>query len=233
MLEKVFLFLILLCIVYYAIRSTSRYEHKKKCTLREWQKMNKDVSNLIVQASVVDGSDSEQSFPIGMGYKYKGQQMKGPHDQIVMCAIMTVTDQRRRPHGKNRNTIVKTLEKNGIQNTYTDKYFDDLPKYKFVVSPEGNGIDCHRHYEALIAGCIPIVEHNDHIEEKYQGCPILYTKDYTEITEAYLSKKYEEMIDTEYDFSRLMLDYYDEETKKEIKKCGNFWMKTHNGKEWY
>ena len=195
--------------------------------------MDKDVSNMIVQASVIDGSDSKQPFPIGMGYKYSGQQLKGPHDQTVLCAIVTETDKKRRPYGKNRNTIVKTLEKNGIQNIYTDNYFDDLPKYKFIVSPEGNGIDCHRHYEALIAGCIPIIEHNDHIEEKYQGCPILYTNDYTEITEEYLTKKYNEMIDTEYDFSKLMLDYYDEETRKEIKKCGNFWMKTHNGKEWY
>jgi hypothetical protein len=150
-----------------------------------------------------------------------------------MCAVLTDTDQRRRPNGTNRKGIVQTLEKNGILNTYTDNYFEDLPKYKFVISPEGNGIDCHRHYEALMAGCIPIVEYNDHIQHKYQGCPILYTKDYTEITEEYLSKKYEEMIDTEYDFSRLMLDHYDEETIRKIKTCGNFWMKSLNGKEWY
>jgi len=227
------LFLILFCIVYYIIVSTSRYETKKKCTLREWQKMDTDVPNLIVQASVIDGSDSEQPFPIGMGYKYKGQQMKGPHDQIVMCAVVTETDQRRRPNGTNRKEIIQILDKNGIKNKLTDTYFDDLPKYKFVISPEGNGIDCHRHYEALIAGCIPIVEYNDHIREKYKGCPILYTKDYTEITEAYLSQKYNEMLDTEYDFSKLMLDYYDEETRKEIKECGNFWMKSTTGKEWY
>lgn len=229
------LFFILLCIVYYIIvtQSKSKYDTKKKCTLREWQKMDTDVPNLIVQASVIDGSDSEQPFPIGMGYKYKGQQMKGLHDKTVMCAIVTETDKRRRPSGINRKEIVQTLEKNGIQNKLTDTYFDDLPSYKFVVSPEGNGIDCHRHYEALIAGCIPIIEYNDHIQEKYQGCPILYTKDYTEINKEYLTKKYNEMIDTEYDFSRLMLDYYDEEKIKEIKKCGNFWMKSTTGKEWY
>jgi len=188
---------------------------------------------MIVQASAVDGSDSIQPFPIGMGYKYKGQQLKGPHDQTVLFAVLDWTDQKRRPDGINRKKIIETLENNGIKNKITDTYFEDLTKHKFVVSPEGNGIDCHRHYEALMAGCIPIIEYNDHIQEKYKGCPILYTKDYTEITEEYLSKKYEEMIDTEYDFSRLMLDYYDKETIKKIKTCGNFWMKTHNGKEWY
>jgi hypothetical protein len=229
------LFFTLLCIVYYIIvtQSKSKYETKKKCTLREWQQIDKDISNLIVQASPLDGSDSMQPFPIGMGYKYKGQQLKGPHDQTVLFAVVDWTDQWRRPNGINRKRIIQTLENNGIQNKLTDTYFDDLPKYKFVVSPEGNGIDCHRHYEALIAGCIPIVEHNEDIEKKYQGCPILYTKDYTEITEVYLLQKYEEMLDTEYDFSKLMLDYYDEETIKEIKKCGNFWMKNFNNKEWY
>lgn len=223
-----------MCIVYIIIStSKSRYESKKKCTLREWQKTHKDVSNMIVQASAVDGSDSIQPFPIGMGYKYKGQQLKGPHDQTVLFAVLDWTDQKRRPDGINRKKIIETLENNGIKNKITDTYFEDLTKHKFVVSPEGNGIDCHRHYEALMAGCIPIIEYNDHIQEKYKGCPILYTKDYTEITEEYLSKKYEEMIDTEYDFSRLMLDYYDKETIKKIKTCGNFWMKTHNGKEWY
>lgn len=36
------------------------------CTLAEWQKKEKDVGDFIVQASVVDGSDSWQPFPIGM-----------------------------------------------------------------------------------------------------------------------------------------------------------------------
>jgi hypothetical protein len=92
-----------------------------------------------------------------------------------------------------------------------------------VVSPEGNGIDCHRHYEALLAGCIPIVERNPLIEEKYKGCPILYTDDYSEITPAYLNARYEEMKTVVYDFSRLFLDYYSSEQQNEIKNCGNFW----------
>lgn len=37
-------------------------------------------------------------------------------------------------------------------------YFNSLSTYKFVISPEG--IDCHRHYEALLARCVPIIEHN-------------------------------------------------------------------------
>ncbi len=37
------------------------------------------------------------------------------------------------------------------------KYRKILNKYMFVASPEGNGIDCHRTWEALYLGTIPIV----------------------------------------------------------------------------
>jgi hypothetical protein len=61
------------------------------------------------------------------------------------------------------------------------------------------------------------------IEEKYAGCPILYTSDYSEITEEYLLQKYSEMIDKTYDFSKLFLSYYNDETQQYIKQCGNYW----------
>jgi hypothetical protein len=40
------------------------------CTLFEWQKKQKDISGFIVQASVMDGTDSWQMFPIGMQYSF-------------------------------------------------------------------------------------------------------------------------------------------------------------------
>jgi len=103
------------------------------------------------------------------------------------------------------------------------EYFGLLPQYKFVISPEGNGVDCHRHYEALIAGCIPIMEYNPFIERKYKGCPILFTKDFSEITEEYLLAKYEEMVNQTYDFSCLFLSNYPPDIQSEIKDCGNYW----------
>ena len=202
-----------------------------KSTLSNWQRIFKDPYSLIVQGSAIDGSDSWQTHPIGMSYQYvwnfeKGQNIQiGNHTKTVLSAIHPKTDSRRRPIGLNRALFINNLEKNGIHNELIDHkdYFNKLPDYKFVISPEGNGIDCHRHYEALIAGCIPICEFNPLIEEKYKGCPILYTKDYSEINEDYLNKKYEEMKDIEYDFSRLFLSYYDENHQQIIKLYGNFW----------
>ena len=209
---------------------------KNTMTLRRWQEKVKNPSGFIINASVMDESDSWQEFPIGMQFSYVNEKdligiQLGSHSQTVLCAISEVTDGRRRPTGLNRKSILENLKKNGIHNGIISDYFKKLPEYKFVISPEGNGIDCHRHYEALMAGCIPIVERNPLIKHKYRGCPILFTADYSEITEDYLKERYAEMINTEYDFSRLFMEYYTPEQNKTIKACGNYWIKRHLGNE--
>jgi hypothetical protein len=210
-------------------------------TLQKWQKIYKNPDDLIVQASAKDGSDSWQKFPIGMSWQYalcdssKIDLQISKHNKTVLCALVADTDSRRRPIKVNRRSIIETLQKNSIENkslNWSD-YFTFLPNYKFVISPEGNGIDCHRHYEALLAGCIPIMEHNPLIEEKYKGCPVLYTTDYSEINEEYLNKVYEEMLDKEYDFSRLFITFYNEDEIQNIKDCGNYWVERLTQKIWY
>jgi hypothetical protein len=212
-------------------------------TLEEWQKLKKDTKDLIVQASSICGGDLWMPFPIGMSWAYVKNFDKnnswqiGYHNTLVLCAINYRTDSRRRQSGINRKIILDNLQKNGIENKILEasSYFSSLPSYKFIISPEGNGIDCHRHYEALLAGCIPIIENNDQIQEKYKGLPILYTTDYSEITLEYLEQKYEEMKDIKYDFSRLFLSYYSILQQEEIKKCGTYWIKKICGStiEWY
>lgn len=206
-----------------------------KLTLADWQKTCKRPRELIVQASSTNEDDAWMPFPIGMNYTYPGTFQFGDHSKTVLCALNPYTDMRRRPHGQNRQRIIGTLASNGIPNIMLDHalYFETLPSYKFVVSPEGNGIDCHRHYEALIAGCIPIIERNPLTEEKYRGCPVLWTTDYSEITPDYLTAKYEEMKTQVYDFSALFLSFYPAEVQTEIKRCGTYWMRRHSKKPFY
>jgi len=211
-------------------------------TLQHWQNMIKPRNEWLYNCSEYTYQNDEWvSFPIGIGWTFISQQLSlkdiqhGSHDKLVLCSIREYTDQRRRPNGLNRISILETLRYHKIENQELSSsvYFKELPKYKFVISPEGNGIDCHRHYEALMAGCIPIVEDRDIIREKYKGCPILYTKDYSEITEEYLNEKYNEMIHTIYDFSRLLLSTYSDAEKCQIKDNGNYWANRLGGRPWY
>lgn len=202
------------------------------CTLREWQLKVKDISDMIVQASSKDGNDTWQPFPIGMSWQFTkvhtfGSALQlGTHENLLLTGFSRDTDKYRRGGGLNRNVFEAKLFQNGFGNRMIpfNDYFLALPTYKFVASPEGNGIDCHRHYEALMAGCIPILERNPLVEEKYKGCPILWTTDFSEITRDYLLTKYEEMLDKEYDFSCLLLHTYPAETQTAIKECGNHWL---------
>jgi hypothetical protein len=214
-----------------------------RCTLEEWQKTQTPLEEYIYNCSTQDGSDGWLPFTIGIGWQIIMLQTEtikdtqiGPHDKLVLNATHSYTDAYRRPTGKNRISIMHTLESKGIYNEYGieyNEYMNRIPQYKFIISPEGNGVDCHRHYEALMAGCIPIIETHEGIKQKYAGCPILYTYDYTEITEDYLNQKYQEMIGETWDFSCLFLSSYDSDTQSRIRENGNYWANRPVGKSWY
>lgn len=213
-----------------------------KCTLREWQKIVVPEEIMIVQASTIDGNDGQTAPPIGMGYTYVYHRgtphiyQIGSHENTVLCAIGDKTDSRRRRNAMvNREKIIQTLEKNGIKNNMLEHelYFLSLPTYKFVISPEGNGIDTHRHYEALMSGSIPIVEDNPIIRAKYGNAPILWTHNYEEVNEAYLLEKYAEMIDRTWDFSRLFMNSWSCCEQYMIRERGNYWCNKLTGENWY
>ena len=195
------------------------------------------INNLIIQASDKSGNSQnlDVDYPIGLSYNFlslkdtdKCRIQLGKHENLVLCSFTTDTDwQRRKDMDVNRVIIHNNLYKNGIKNyklEYGD-YIFNLSKFKFVISPEGRGDDCHRHYEALLAGCIPIIEYNEKILKKYEELPVLYTKDYSEITPEYLIKIYNKMILKKYNFSKLMFSYFSESEREEIKEKGNFWCK--------
>ena len=220
----------------------SSYLPPIKMTLRQWQRLVKPEEELIVAASPQDESDAWQPWPIGMTYKFSDYNgplervMLGSHDKTVLCAFSTTTDAPRR-RIRNRTAFAQTLTSNGIPNEYNEsaglRYYFSLPSYKFVICPEGMGIDTHRLYEALMAGCIPIVERRPHIADKYKGCPILFTNDYSEINELYLREKYRDMLDKEYDFSNLYLSTYSDEEQAQIKTNSAYWCQTFRVRRWY
>jgi hypothetical protein len=202
-------------------------------TLREWQKRPFDVQDLIFNASMKDGTDGWTPFPVGVSHhifplilKHKGF-LKTDHKALFFSSFLLHTDQERRKTGLNRRKINDILAKNGIPNfQYAPQvYFKTISNAQFVISPEGNGIDCHRTYEALLAGCVPILEDNPLTREKYKGMPVIYTKDYSDIKPLVLKQQWEKMLDTKYDYSKMFLSSYPPDIQKEIQDNGNYWLK--------
>ena len=64
---------------------------------------------------------------------------------------------------KDRNSIIEKLSLESYVVTEPtrlsfEEYLKNMDKYKFVLSLRGAGWDCHRHYECLLVGSVPIME---------------------------------------------------------------------------
>ena len=207
-------------------------------TFKEWLNLNINKDDIIINSSVQDCSDRLTNIPIGVQHdflKYFNTH-KGINNfinnsdintKLCLSSFSRNTDRNRREkHCINRNTISSTVDAYTFvtkQRFTCDDYFNSIGKYKFVISPEGNGIDTHRHWETLYSKGIPIIEDNDEMKKKLEGLPVLWTKDYTELTEEYLEEKYKEILETKYDFSYLFLSFYGDKLKDEIYQRSKFW----------
>jgi hypothetical protein len=70
--------------------------------------------------------------------------------------------------------------------------------------------------------------------EKYgENIPILYTRDYNEITHEYLENIYTSFLDQTYDFSKLFLSTWNEDEQSLIKRRGNYWCHRLTNQYWY
>ena len=78
--------------------------------------------------------------------------------------------------------IVKSME-------YKD-YLRKLKTYKYCVSPEGNGIDCYRTWEALYMKTIPICKRSILVEEFAKTFPIYIVDDWKDLSVKDLEKQY-------------------------------------------
>ena len=87
------------------------------------------------------------------------------------------------------------------------EYLKDLAETKFVLCPRGNGLDCHRIWESLYMGSIPIVK-SSASDSLFEELPVLVVQDWNELTEEFLEAKYREMSMQTYALERLGLDYW-------------------------
>ena len=129
-------------------------------------------------------------------------------------------DNKYKPHYKYTNILLKQHEKSTLiymnfnmktnpvkraecYNTFVDKpwvlieskvlpelFYEKLAMSKYVLSPEGTGVDCHRIYESIFFNSIPILKSND-LDSFYKKLPVITVKEWSDITEDFLIKNYE------------------------------------------
>jgi hypothetical protein len=100
----------------------------------------------------------------------------------------------------NENTNLK--ERQGINELFNNQSWSLVDKerveyyqflrtikhFKFVLCPIGNAIDCHRNWEVLYLGRVPVMKKHPYLQELYKNYPVLFVDDYNHITEELLKE---------------------------------------------
>ena len=100
-------------------------------------------------------------------------------------------NQRQEVVDKLKNNKLKNFWKNKTNRLKTWKLHDN---YSFELCPEGNGLDTHRFYEALLLNTIPIVKRNS-LESMYVKFPCVIVDNWNEITEKNCIKWKKDLVD--------------------------------------
>jgi hypothetical protein len=82
-----------------------------------------------------------------------------------------------------------TSEKGSNRPNLFDSYLDNIYNHKFVICPEGNGIDTHRIWETLYVGSIPIEKRNINTRF-YTDLPICFVDNWEDLTPEFLEIEY-------------------------------------------
>ena len=85
--------------------------------------------------------------------------------------------------------------------------WDHQSKFMFVLSPRGGGYDCHRTWEALVLGCIPIVKTSG-LDPLYEDLPVCIVESWSDITTEYLQKYLDSLKDKRFNYDKLSLKYW-------------------------
>lgn len=89
--------------------------------------------------------------------------------------------------------------------------------YAFIISPHGGGYDCHRLWEGLALGCIPIVKTSP-IDKLYDDLPVLIVNEWSDVNLDLLTKTVEDFkkieLDKKFNYDKLSLQYWMNKIKK-------------------
>lgn len=77
----------------------------------------------------------------------------------------------------------------------------------FVLSPRGGGYDCHRTWEALLLGCIPIVK-SSNMDALYEDLPVLILQEWKDLTQDLMNETVEKFSTRNFRLEKLTLRYW-------------------------
>lgn len=80
----------------------------------------------------------------------------------------------------------------GFEHVPMKQFYDQMASHSYVLSPPGAGPDCHRHWEAIMLGSIPIVLRS-HATRILEGLPCLQVDNWGQVTPQRLEQELPEL----------------------------------------
>lgn len=97
-----------------------------------------------------------------------------------------------------------------------NEYFQEMVRHQFVLSPDGNGLDCLRTWESLYLGCIPVVKRHAFSEYFAKFLPIIVVDNWDEVTLGMLNDRSREMSKRRFQYNMLKMSYWKTEIARRV-----------------
>ena len=90
--------------------------------------------------------------------------------------------------------------------------WNQMINYAFILSPFGIGMDCHRTWEALCLGCIPIIC-APHFNNLFEDLPVLIVNKWSDINEELLQNTIKSFQEKTFNYDKLSLKFWKNKIK--------------------
>lgn len=150
-------------------------------------------------------SNKENIFPLPIGFENRRwEQSFGPKTEW----LNQVSQEEIKPSSLiylncNRNTNIKERQNcydfanqtNFITvddpNLRYIEYLRRIKEHKFILSPRGNGLDCHRTWEVLFMKRVPVIKREGQLETLYKNMPVLFVDNWEDLNKLDLEAIYD------------------------------------------
>jgi hypothetical protein len=105
------------------------------------------------------------------------------------------------------NTVSNKLVYYEPTKSIRDICWNKMIQYAFVLSPHGNGLDCHRTWEAICLGCIPIIKSSG-LDPLFKDLPVWIVNSWTDVTKENMEIVINEFRQRTFRYERLTLSYW-------------------------
>lgn len=124
-------------------------------------------------------------------------------------AVMTNQTERQRVHALfNQKAYCKVFmdAKNRGWQSFKN-YLKDITRTQFIISPHGAGLDCHRTWEALLLGSIPVVQSST-LDGLYADLPVVIVPKWSQVTRKLLRARLQVYSTQSFKLEKLFFPYW-------------------------